>query len=1454
MPKRPTKRKDDYERPDDSGRLAGVPGEFEPLSGVDIPVDRRARVVLLPGGRLFAVADAKHVTLYELHGRNRRYEAKRVARHELDGRAQALSVLGPASVVLASSYRHGSRLRVLDRAGCRDLAELPAAVTDLAVAGRDVVVVLDGRQDRAPELAAVDGRTGALRWTRPIAAARVTVTPAPDGRSVVITDATTGVATRVHTGRDCEDPQDHPPRKPDPGGEEPGGNGPHGHEPHRPCGCNGKEKPTHGKGPEHPQPKDPNRPRPGKDDCRPGGPWLPGDCDDWIVQGALLARFPRCQDDPPCKTRLDFAVAKLAFAGSQLLAQNLDGQYFALLDPQTLRTHEVRSLGRGGALLAAARGENLLLTYRWSGAGWGVLPLDAVLGRLGPLDLRPPEGAAESITFYGHNPDGIPPAPAPVVGTRRVLAVPLIEPGQTFSDANLNNFGAFMQPNSFDVVRAYYDEASFGDVDMVTDLFGYNAGPTGTPILLPRTFRSYYFPPFEPGGLQAVEASGMNPYSFAFDGSEALTLHVVPRVRSEDDLIVPFHAIGFTETYNLFPVTLTFGASQTAQLEVTDSQGTVRTLDLSFPNETITIQSSDVAARLADLRTYLESVLSAAESAAGVPGGSPLFSGVEVRRVKKSGNDFGDLNVNFRMNDGPGSAKGRVSIVSQTGLAMIGFDSPLSGQFSLGSASPLDAYLERALREAEADAGYDPNDRLIGGVGVSFAAGSGTVTINITLSDEDGGEGASISVASHSGLNSVGLNDAVSVAGVSDKNNQNALRDSQELVDDVFTGIVARLGGSVPAGFFDPYMTILISFVGAPPAGEWGATDSDAAGLRMFTRFNTAVYAADPSIQLQRAWTGTKLDADPDNATTAHELGHALKLGDLYSAAGFRDDLQYMGGWAMMNSHGNFPHFCGYNKYWLGWIPADRVELVPLPITDGPTFAEALLVPVEHWDSGMESAVRDVFGGTVPVAQLLSINLGGDGVQFDLVEARQSGVMFSQSLPAGPGLIVSNAIDPNDDTRYAELNLYRRKVHLLNTGSDLQNAGDTFDLAAAPELAAVGVSVTVVDVRDVARPYATVKVFHTRVDREQADYVDLAFTETTPNYKSPDIWVDWTGDNPSTDPADHRVYPEGTPLDQGEAVHYPSSGTEPHWVVARVHNRGTADAKNVEVKAYKWDPPGAGDTGNKALFRSGTIDTVPAGGWVTLPLAWDITPAESAHQCIRCEIADWELPEDPVDAIALASDDVWLSNNWAQQNVVDFVAVGGSPYAPIDFRYSVTNDGLFPEIAYLEPEGLPVGMKLTVTPRRRVIQPGKIAIFVCKLELDENVIDAGCKNDREFVLWTYRETNESFERWGACKYKVRPRHRTAVAIDGWWSFADVVSINGQVTPDPGGGRVLVRIAFEGEQPRWQAVVLQAGGAYSIDVQAVGLGPVELVAHFEGSTDFAPAYSPILKVARPKPPA
>src|SRR5258708_24214265 len=103
-----------------------------------------------------------------------------------------------------------------------------------------------------------------------------------------------------------------------------------------------------------------------------------------------------------------------------------------------------------------------------------------------------------------------------------------------------------------------------------------------------------------------------------------------------------------------------------------------------------------------------------------------------------------------------------------------------------------------------------------------------------------------------------------------------------------------------------------------------------------------------------------------------------------------------------------------------------------------------------------------------------------------------------------------NVLDFEDDTRYSVDGKYRRKVQRLNTGSDLLKKGDSFDFASAPALQAAGVSVTILDVVGVTRPAGVVQVFHVRVDRQAADYIDLAFTQTVPYYMCPDVWVDWT--------------------------------------------------------------------------------------------------------------------------------------------------------------------------------------------------------------------------------------------------------------------------------------------------------------------------------------------------------
>jgi len=62
--------------------------------------------------------------------------------------------------------------------------------------------------------------------------------------------------------------------------------------------------------------------------------------------------------------------------------------------------------------------------------------------------------------------------------------------------------------------------------------------------------------------------------------------------------------------------------------------------------------------------------------------------------------------------------------------------------------------------------------------------------------------------------------------------------------------------------------------------------------------------------------------------------------------------------------------------------------------------------------------------------------------------------------------------------------------------------------------------------------------------------------------------------------------------------------------------------------------------------------------------------------------------------VRLASDDVKLQNNNAQQNVFDFEALGGSPYEKIEFQFQVHNDYVETEVATLIPEALPWDLNL----------------------------------------------------------------------------------------------------------------------------------------------------------------
>ena len=162
--------------------------------------------------------------------------------------------------------------------------------------------------------------------------------------------------------------------------------------------------------------------------------------------------------------------------------------------------------------------------------------------------------------------------------------------------------------------------------------------------------------------VEATESPGTPTHDVILDGTESLQLRAIPRERDPDDIDIPFWALGVRGSFDLFPIDIDFLGTESADLVVTDTEGTVWNLTLDFTVDNFNIGSgaANITAGLSDIAAYLDGVVQAAEAAAGVPNATPLFEPVEVRRIKQDGLDFGALDINFRLRSGPDrSRRGR---------------------------------------------------------------------------------------------------------------------------------------------------------------------------------------------------------------------------------------------------------------------------------------------------------------------------------------------------------------------------------------------------------------------------------------------------------------------------------------------------------------------------------------------------------------------------------------------------------------------------------------------------------------------------------------------------------------------------------------------------------------------------------------------------------------------------
>lgn len=1477
-------------RPD---RPSGVEGE---IAGLPTCLPHGAIAILVENGTAVAISHDELLTTYRITEDCGRTTAREHAHYRLPGAASAIAESG-FGIVAAVEDCERTLLCVAGREQLTPVVELPGPATALAAAGAYAYVVARNGRERQGRLLQVDLRQREIVAERPLDHAEMHLAADGAGSRIVLSDPKAGKVVVL-------DPADglRPMTFQSPPRNRSDDAGPHRHG----CCCMVCAPCPGGGGTETDspsEPRDPNRPprTPDgpRDPNRPGGDGPGHDGQVGVPApggGTVVGNGSRVDHHPPgglgrgpCGRNLFWGVATLKRSSAYFLASDRSARNVALLSAD-MNLIEEWKFGRGGAMVLAAEGTSTVVMHTRSTGQWlrhDVHELVSARKDLGDYIIQTEPGK----TFIGQKFYTMSYGQGGVPTSINAVLLPVVEGDQSYSSPNLVGFAAFMHRVMEPTVRDFYQENSFGKLkDVNIKVFGVDVGPVGLPLQLPRKKLSdYYFPTYV-AAAAVLTRSGVNPVdTMVFDGRESLSINFSALSGSgvSGSLVLPFYALAFQTEADFFPHQVKFLGNEKFTMAITTPSGDAKTLTLAFTAKTIDITDlPSVPGKLAELKTYLDGVMSAAEAAAGI---SPrLFAAPSVVRIPEIGKDFGRLLVTFNAATLTGP---RLVIKSAFGVTPGGdplrIQSPILGTVAYNDPGSLQAYLEIvALRGQEANPKYGYTNRILNPPTCAFDAALARLTTTIPIADRYGGPGAQVGASNPIELAALFDTSVSQDNSATTLNDEHAPKDFDDLLRDSFSAAVERLrGAGLPTDALNSFGTILIMPVepslpkyGVMPSEDWKVSALYRPFyLRGMEWPGTVIDRKDASIQVQTTWALVFMRTNTDDLNTSvicHEQGHALGFGDLYRQVGYRDDLAYMGDWSIMDSDGSMSHHCGYHKLQANWVPdgagtaADYGRVYPfgLPIADSTRVEEVLLVSLELWRDSLTASARAAFGvgNDFPVVQLVYIDLGGDGATFGLIEAREHAknsaghIHFNQNIPGDGGVLITNAISYKLDERFAVNNFYRRNLQLLNPDNILRNAGDAFDLAMAPELPVKGMKVEVVDRKTVE---GDTEVYRIKISRANAEFVDLYFDRGDPYYKSPDLWVDWWANNKPNKENLTPDYPVGQPTDQGETVYVPNQGAEPHWLVARLRNRGQVEARDVKMNFYYLEPPGGGDGGKplntktrEGLKQVGSITwptPVPGGDVpIKVPVEWDVPAGFSGHTCLLVEIEDSKVPRDAKGA-ALGTADQWEANNHAQKNVDKFQSTSASPFEPVEFDFSVYNSGLTPEIAYLEPEALPYGMKLTVTPPTRKIAAGETVLYHCKLELDETVIRSGCENDQRFRIHAWRKDPESSARWGGVEYEIQPRLKTAASLNGTWDYGNQVDLKGALVPNPGGGTLRIRLAFDNQQASWVVAPLTAGGTFAWSGPApAGSFGLNAVALFEGNRKYAVARSAPVNLGPP----
>jgi len=395
----------------------------------------------------------------------------------------------------------------------------------------------------------------------------------------------------------------------------------------------------------------------------------------------------------------------------------------------------------------------------------------------------------------------------------------------------------------------------------------------------------------------------------------------------------------------------------------------------------------------------------------------------------------------------------------------------------------------------------------------------------------------------------------------------------------------------------------------------------------------------------------------------------------------------YLHAWSLMDQHRFGNHIDGWHKDRRRYIYGGVIRDVFAPPSGATEHHKFTLIPLEYGQSDYSNFGDSEF----PQTQFIKVHLSP--THYVAVENRQPGKLHSKQLPdnvgghAPPpssrqpgGVLVTDTVDPWDAVQRVELP-YRSPVISKNpAGGGLPDdtsrgmkAGDSLPLVSTfPKYDGIFVNV----LEEIPGPIGKPPAYKVEVVWGPGDFLDLVIRpwQAPDAYGTSDIWLDWPGngaqDYPTSDP----------PVGAGDQVHHGPGVV--NFIKVRVHNHGTIPAKQVVVRAQINDPIGMGDKGTFVPLPDSAPQDIPANSFRNFVFEWK--PEKSGHTCIRAEILTHDSDLADIDP----------RSDVAQENVDDFYPEAGSPYAPVDFVFSLKNDFPFAVQVELQPSGLVDGMDL----------------------------------------------------------------------------------------------------------------------------------------------------------------